>query len=51
MFIREMETEFVLVILDRFQRGEFNICVPRKAMRIDTPCVIARFAVYDLLGQ
>ena len=51
MFIREMEAEFVLVILNRFQRGEFNICVPRKTARIDTPCVIARFAVYDLLGQ
>ena len=51
MLVREMEPEFVLVILYRFQRGEFNICVPRKTTRIDTPCVIARFAVYDLLGQ
>ena len=51
MFIREMEAEFVLVILDRFQRGEFNIRVPRKTTRIDTPCVIARFTVCDLLSQ
>ena len=51
VFVREVEAEFVLVVLDRLQRGQFDIGVAGKAARVDHPGVIAGLAMHDLLRQ
>ena len=51
MFIGEMEPEFVLVVFNRLERGQFHIGMRTKAARVDAPRVIAGLAVHYLLGQ
>ena len=51
MLIREMKAEFVLIILNRLERGQFHIGVGGKSARIEAPCVIARLAMNNLLRQ
>ena len=49
--MREVEAEFVLVVFDGFQSGQFDIGVAGKTARVDAPRVILGLAVNDLLGQ
>ena len=51
MLMGEMEPEFVLIVFNRLKRRQFNGCVPRETPRINHPCIIARLAMNDLLGQ
>ena len=51
VFVREVETEFVLIIFDGLERGQFRIAMTGEAARVQNPCVIAGFAMDDLLRQ
>ena len=47
----KVEPEFVLVFLDRFERGQFYIGVASKTAWVDAPSVILCLAVHNLLSQ
>ena len=51
VFMREVEAEFVLVILNRLQCRQFHIGVAGVSTWVDAPSVILCLALDDLLGQ
>ena len=51
VLVRHVEPEFVLIILDRFERGVLDRGILSKAPRIETPGIIAGFAMRDDLRE
>ena len=51
MFMREMKSEFVLIIFDGLQRREFDIGVPGEPSGVEAPRVVTGLTMHDLLGQ
>lgn len=51
VFVWVVKAELVLIILHRFQCGQFGVCMPTKAARVDHPGVQLCLAMHDLLRQ
>ena len=51
MFVRKVKPKLVLVVLNGFKGCHFDICMSGEATRIETPSVITRLAMNNLLRQ